>query len=61
VAAGQHRNRDPAGRPASSTTAYASMLGADGSAPAVITDLATPAIRRHKVLGGLINEYEQAV
>jgi hypothetical protein len=28
--------------------------------PAVITDLATPQIRRRRVLGGLINEYERA-
>ena len=28
--------------------------------PAVIADLATPEIRRRRVLGGLINEYERA-
>ncbi len=33
--------------------------GAAEIAPAVITDLATPKIRRRRVLGGLINEYEQ--
>jgi putative transposase len=32
----------------------------DGSTTALITDLATARIRRHKVLGGLIHEYEQA-
>jgi putative transposase len=33
--------------------------GADETTPAVITDLATPKIRRRRVLGGLINEYER--
>ncbi len=28
--------------------------------PAVIADLTTPEIRRRRVLGGLINEYERA-
>jgi putative transposase len=28
--------------------------------PAVIADLATPEIRRRRVLGGLINKYERA-
>jgi transposase InsO family protein len=32
----------------------------DGSTTALVTDLATARIRRHKVLGGLIHEYEQA-
>jgi len=32
----------------------------DGSTTAPVTDLATARIRRHKVLGGLIHEYEQA-
>jgi len=34
--------------------------GAAEIAPAVIADLATPEIRRHRLLGGLINEYERA-
>ena len=34
--------------------------GGTGSAPAAITDLTTAKIRRRGVLGGLINEYEQA-
>ena len=34
--------------------------GAAEMAPAVIADLATPKIRRRRVLGGLINEYERA-
>src|SRR5215469_12139888 len=34
--------------------------GADEMIPAVITDLATATIRRHRVLGGQINEYERA-
>jgi putative transposase len=34
--------------------------GADESTPAIITDLATPKIRRRRVLGELINEYERA-
>jgi hypothetical protein len=33
------------------------LPGADEIAPAVITDPATAEIRRHRVLGGLINEY----
>ena len=32
----------------------------DGSTTVPVTDLATARIRRHKVLGGLIHEYEQA-
>ena len=32
----------------------------DGSTTALVTDLATARIRRHKVLGGLIHEYERA-
>jgi putative transposase len=32
----------------------------DEITPAVITDLATARIRRRRVLGGLINEYERA-
>ncbi len=32
----------------------------DGILTAPVTDLATTRIRRHKVLGGLIHEYEQA-
>ena len=35
-------------------------LGADEITPAVNTDLATPKIRRRRVLGGLANEYERA-
>jgi hypothetical protein len=31
-----------------------------GVAPAAITDLTTRRIRRRRVVGGLINEYEQA-
>jgi putative transposase len=31
----------------------------DGSATAPVTDLATARIRPHKVLGGLIHEYER--
>jgi putative transposase len=34
--------------------------GAPENTPAVIADLATPEIRRRRVLGGLINEYERA-
>jgi putative transposase len=34
---------------------------ATGTAADVIADLAAPKIRRRTVLGGLINEYEQAV
>ena len=34
--------------------------GADEIRPAAITDLATAEIRRRRVLGGLITEYEQA-
>ena len=34
--------------------------GADEIAPVAITDLATAQIRRRRVLGGLITEYEQA-
>jgi hypothetical protein len=34
--------------------------GADEIAPATITDLETAQIRRRRVLGGLITEYEQA-
>jgi transposase InsO family protein len=34
--------------------------GTDEITPAVITDLVTPAMRRHRVLGGLINEYQRA-
>jgi putative transposase len=33
---------------------------ADQSAPAVIADLAAAKIRRRRVLGGLLNEYQQA-
>jgi putative transposase len=33
--------------------------GTDESTPAVITDLAIPKIRRRRILGGLINEYER--
>jgi transposase InsO family protein len=35
-------------------------LDRDGSTTAPVTDLATARIRRHKVLGGLVHEYEQA-
>ena len=34
--------------------------GAAENTPAVIAELATPRIRRRRVLGGLINEYERA-
>jgi hypothetical protein len=34
--------------------------GAAEDPPVVVTDLATARIRRRKVLGGLISEYEQA-
>jgi transposase InsO family protein len=34
--------------------------GAAGSVPALITDLAATEIRRRRILGGLINEYERA-
>jgi transposase InsO family protein len=34
--------------------------GADEITPPVAVDLAAPEIRRRRVLGGLINEYEQA-
>lgn len=34
--------------------------GADEGAPAVIADLVIPKIRRGRVLGRLINEYERA-
>jgi hypothetical protein len=33
--------------------------GAVGTAPAAVTDLATAKIRRRRVLGGLISEYER--
>ena len=34
--------------------------GADEFAPVAITDLATSQVRRRRILGGLITEYEQA-
>jgi putative transposase len=34
--------------------------GAAEMAPAVIADLATPKIRRRRVFGGLVNEYQRA-
>jgi len=34
--------------------------GTDKITPVVITDLAAPEIRRRRVLGGLITEYERA-
>jgi transposase len=34
--------------------------GADEIAPAVVLDVAAPKIRRRRVLGGLVNEYQQA-
>jgi putative transposase len=34
--------------------------GAAEMAPAVIADLATPKLRRRRVLGGLINEHQRA-